>query len=114
MNPKLELEQIIGDILGTKKLIITAAGLSGLGRKSNDGVTYFGSKSKNIMNSKVDFELNIESEIPKTLTSPYIFMIYFRKEEQKFYIKSLLSKTKDEQHSLPLINYQVIQPYVRL
>lgn len=101
------MEQIVGNILGITKLKITAAGLKGTMRKANDGVTYFGIKSNKLKN-KIDYELNLEGNF-KDSTHSLIFMIYFRKDEQKFYIKS---SSKDSSMSLPVVQIQITQPYV--
>lgn len=102
------MEQIAGNLFGTEKLSISAAGLKGTGRKANDGVTFFGIKS-NIMKSKIDFELNLEGNF-KDNPNSLIFMVYFRKDEQKFYIKSY--KSSKDSLSLPIVNIQITQPYV--
>lgn len=107
-NPVIEIKQIQGNLLSTEKIRLTSVGLKNTGRKANDGVTFFGIKS-NINKSEIDFELNLEGDF-KDNPNSLIFMVYFRKEEKKFYLKS--HKSSIGSISLPIVNIQITQPYV--
>ena len=106
-SSKLILEEIEGDILNGNKIEINAGGMVG-GRGKKDGFTIFGLKNyaynlkqksrdeKNDIDHKnqmfsPDFELNYEME----LSFPYIFSIYYKKEDKSYYIRSFSGKGSD-------------------
>lgn len=105
---KIILEEINGNLLNGQKIEINAAGMVG-GRNKKDGYTIFGqkflnltknssedsdnedSKEKNENQYLLDFELNYA----QYLSYPYIFAIYYKKEEKSFYIKGFSGKGSD-------------------
>ena len=120
-SSKLILEEIDGNLFRGQKIEIDAGGMVG-GRGKKDGFTIFGlNNSKKEINSdennkinnnnainkekevnvkqenekshtfKNDFELNY-SEI---LSYPYVFVIYYKKEEKSYYIRAFSGKGSD-------------------
>ena len=102
-SSKLILEEVKCNLLYGKKIEITAAGMVG-GRNKRDGFSIFGLK-KDIdselddSNSKSDigniFSSDYELNYSPFLSYPYIFTIYFKKEEKSFYIKAFSGKGSD-------------------
>ena len=107
-SPKIILEEINCNLLNGKKIEINAAGMIG-GRNKNDGFSIFGLKkfidiSKNSSENTEDdikpennnpFIPDFELNYPNFLSYPYIFTIYFKKEEKSFYIKAFSGKGSD-------------------
>jgi hypothetical protein len=111
-SPKLILEEIDGNLFNGKKIEINAGGMVE-GRNKKDGFTIFGQKivlntnssnlspevqnndnnNNNEQNDKIinDFELNYPSALPY----PYIFAIYYKKEEKAYYIRAYSGKGSD-------------------
>ena len=111
-SPKLILEEIDGNLFNGKKIEINAGGMVE-GRNKKDGFTIFGQKiilNANIsnLNSEVqnndnnnnneqddkiinDFELNYTNDLPY----PYVFAIYYKKEEKAYYIRAYSGKGSD-------------------
>ena len=101
-SSKLILEEIDCNLFNGKKIEINAAGMIG-GRGKKDGFTIFGQKNINedsdMDDSKLenqnpfypDYELNYSPY----LSYPYIFAIYYKKEEKSFYIKAYSGKGSD-------------------
>ena len=113
-GPKLILEEIDGNLFNGKKIEINAGGMVE-GRNKKDGFTIFGQKTilnanssnlnseiknndnnnnnNNEQNDKIinDFELNYTNSIPY----PYIFAIYYKKEEKAYYIRAYSGKGSD-------------------
>ena len=101
-SSKILLEEINCDLFNGKKIEINAGGMVG-GRNKKDGFSIFGQKNiyeeSDSENSKSkdenlfypDYELNYSP----FLSYPYIFAIYFKKEEKSFYIKSYSGKGSD-------------------
>ena len=113
-SPKLILEEIDGNLFNGKKIEINAGGMVE-GRNKKDGFTIFGQKTilnanssnlnseiknndnnnnnNNEQNDKIinDFELNYTNSIPY----PYIFAIYYKKEEKAYYIRAYSGKGSD-------------------
>ena len=114
---KLVLEEIDGNLFDGKTIEINAGGMVG-GRGKKDGFTIFGQKNintdikldSNINNNdiidnknqikdkndnnlifKPDFELNY----PESITYPYIFAIYYKKEDKSYYIRAFSGKGSD-------------------
>ena len=95
-SAKIILEEIKGNLLDGEKIEINAGGMVG-GRGKYDGFAIFGQKnpkaednnSKN--NFKPDFELNYGEYLPY----PYIFSIYYKKEEKSYYIRAFSGKGSD-------------------
>lgn len=102
-------------------MTITAAGLVNSKRKSRDGFTFFGTKCEDEeMNKQIDYELNITVNCnnssmsnSQTKQSPLIFMIYFNKEECKYFIRAYTSLNKKKNETeLPYIIVQIKNSYV--
>ena len=107
-SSKLIIEEIEGNIFNRKKIEINAGGMIG-GRDKRDGFSIFSQKicDNNLMsktskeindlneeNNKMfipDFELNYD----KNLSFPYIFVIYYKKEEKCYYIRAFSGKGSD-------------------
>ena len=111
-SPKLILEEIDGNLFNGKKIEINAGGMVE-GRNKKDGFTIFGQKiilNANIsnLNSEVqnndnnnnneqddkiinDFELNYTNDLPY----PYVFAIYYKKEEKSYYIRAYSGRGSD-------------------
>ena len=120
-SSKLILEEIDGNLFRGQKIEIDAGGMVG-GRGKKDGFTIFGlNNSKKGINSdennkinnnnainneeevnakrdneknhifKNDFELNYS----ETLSYPYVFVIYYKKEEKSYYIRAFSGKGSD-------------------
>ena len=116
-SSKLILEEIDGNLFQGRKIEINAGGMVG-GRGKKDGFTIFGqNNSKKEINSeesnkinnnnieevnmkpenkknhifKNDFELNYS----ETLSYPYVFVIYYKKEEKSYYIRAFSGKGSD-------------------
>jgi len=115
-SPKLILEEIDGNLFQGRKIEIDAGGMVG-GRGKKDGFTIFGqNNSKKEKNSdernkiyndnainnveeaneknhifKIDFELNYS----EALSYPYVFVIYYKKEEKSYYIRAYSGKGSD-------------------
>ena len=116
---KLVLEEIDGNLFDGKTIEINAGGMVG-GRGKKDGFTIFGKKNlnkeikleSNINNNnnqikdkevkdnsknndncifKPDFELNY----PEVISYPYIFAIYYKKEDKSYYIRAFSGKGSD-------------------
>ena len=102
-SSKLILEEIKCNLLNGKRIEITAAGMVG-GRNKRDGFSIFGLKRE--YDSDLD-DSNSKSEVGNIFISdydlnyspflsyPYIFTIYFKKEEKSFYIKAFSGKGSD-------------------
>ena len=111
-SPKLILEEIDGNLFNGKKIEINAGGMVE-GRNKKDGFTIFGQKiilnanisnlnsevqnndnnNNNEENEKIinDFELNYTNDLPY----PYVFAIYYKKEEKAYYIRAYSGKGSD-------------------
>ena len=95
-SSKLILEEIEGNLFSGKKIEINAGGMVG-GRGKNDGFTIFG--QKNDENNKKDensiFYPDYELNYSEKLLYPYIFVIYYKKEEKSYYIRAYSGKGSD-------------------
>ena len=84
------------------------------GRGKNDGVSIFSTVNSNISKKfKPDFELNFEEKIHY----PYIFAIYYHRDNKNYYIRAYSGKNSDnrllyiklnEYYSLPLKEKEII------
>ena len=61
------------------------------GRNLKDGVTIFGKSKNNKENFKLDFELNYE----ENLNYPYIFAIYYQRENKNYFLRAFSGKESD-------------------
>ena len=113
---KLIIEEIDGTLLNGKIIEINAGGMVN-GRNKKDGFTIFGQK-RNIKaknsNKKISFEKeinnnqnqnnnndndifipDIEINFSKYLGYPYIFAIYYKREDKSYYIRAYCGKGSD-------------------
>ena len=113
---KLIIEEIDGKLLNGKIIEINAGGMVN-GRNKKDGFTIFGQKrnikAKNA-NKKISFEKeinnnqnqnnnndndifipDIEINFSKNLGYPYIFAIYYKREDKSYYIRAYCGKGSD-------------------
>jgi hypothetical protein len=112
----LFLEEESGDVLRNNKLKINAGGLIGGMRKMKDGVAIFG-KMNTAAEVNSDFELNLDESF-KNNSGPYVFLIYYKKETNCYYIRGYREKAnsiseliliKLNQHcELPLVKKEII------
>ena len=120
-SSKLILEEIDGNLFQGRKIEIDAGGMVG-GRGKKDGFTIFGQnnskKEKNsVENNKINnnndinnseevnlkkeneknhiFKNDFELNYPETLSYPYVFVIYYKKEEKSYYIRAFSGKGSD-------------------
>ena len=114
---KFILEEIDGTLLNGKIIEINAGGMVD-GRNKRDGFAIFGQKkygNTNNSNSEIQVQNNINNLInnnnnndnndlfipdielnySKYLAYPYIFAIYYKREEKKFYIRAYCGKGSD-------------------
>lgn len=107
--------------------MITAAGLTTSHRKARDGFTLFGtitSETDEEMNKMIDFDLNLSftnnSHLQENMSyydkkpNPLIFMIYFRIDQEKYFIKAHKQPENHIGNELPYIIVQINKPYVRI
>lgn len=110
--PKLLLKTLIGDALNNDNLIITSAGLVGGLRNSRDTVAFFGCRQfDGNLDAKIDYELNISNSNLSQLYSPIVFLIYFKKEDKKYYIKTF-PQSKESSNNVPNVIVQIKDSYV--
>lgn len=107
---KIIISEEEGNLLNGKSLTINAKGMEG-GRNMNDGVAIFGKLNQDEENSKEnifkpDFELNYEEK----LNYPYIFAIYYDKEQKKFFIRAFSGKGSDNRILFIKLNGQFGMP----
>ena len=80
-----------GSLFNKRQVKINAAGLIG-GRGAKDGVAIFGIMNNNSnTNFKADFDLNYNA----TSNLPYVFTIYYHRENKKYYIRAYSGKNTD-------------------
>ena len=116
--PILHLNTITGNAINNEELIITAAGLVKSIRKSRDMVTFFGYKpfEKDFnfsLNNMIDYELCISNVNSSQLISSIVFLIYFKKEVEKYYIKTDFKLNKNNS-GIPNVLVQIKEPYVSI
>lgn len=93
-------------------LTITASGLATSSRKEKDGITFFGCKNFDTQDKVIDYELNLNSNNLSVIYSSIVFIIYFNKEDCKYYLKAVKSN-KYSEGGLPNIIVQIPDYYVR-
>ena len=97
-------------------MTITAGGLKNSLRKARDGVTFFGCNNLDQLDDEqkkvIDYELNLNSNNLSQIYSSIVFIIYFNKEERKYYLKAIKNK-KEGELGLPNIIIQIPEHYVR-
>lgn len=120
-SSKLILEELDGNLFRGQKIEIDAGGMVG-GRGKKDGFTIFGQNNSkkeknsvennkinnnNAINNSEEVNLNKENEknhifkndfelnYPETLSYPYVFVIYYKKEEKSYYIRAFSGKGSD-------------------
>ena len=103
-SSKIIIEEIEGNLFNGEKIEINAGGMVG-GRGKRDGFAIFGQKNEkndeNLQKSnnnnsdedifKPDCELNYSEHLPY----PYIFTIYYKKNEKAYYIRAFSGKGSD-------------------
>ena len=77
-----------GGLLNGKAYEINAKGVTPSLRRINDGIAVFG-VSKTESNSVPDVILNLTKESFDKLKNPNVFLIYYRRDYQKFYLESV-------------------------
>ena len=93
-SSKLILEEIEGNLFSEKKIEINAGGMIG-GRNKKDGFSIFGQNLEKNSNNDMfipDFELNLSNN---NFSYPYIFSIYYKRENKSYYIRSYSGKGSD-------------------
>ena len=93
-SSKLILEEIEGNLFSEKKIEINAGGMIG-GRNKKDGFSIFGQNLEKNSNNEMfipDFELNLSNN---NFSYPYIFSIYYKRENKSYYIRSYSGKGSD-------------------
>ena len=98
-SSKLILNEIEGKLFKDKKIEINAGGMLG-GRNKKDGFTIFGLNTEKSSNNDMfipDLELNISNENinSNNFLYPYIFSIYYKREDKSYYIRSYSGKGSD-------------------
>lgn len=94
-NPRIELEEVEGNILNGEKIEICATGMihSSI-RQANDGISYFGITNNNNTGfkeyTKLDFVLNLDS---LNTASNVIFKVFFDKKTKKYFISSNIGES---------------------
>lgn len=112
--PSLILNKIMGDCFDNKQIEIKASGLIGSRRNARDGIVLFGSKSIGQFDQIIDYEINMRLSNNTSITNPsLVFMIYFKKDMKKYYIRAC-KNTQDQEGGLPSILVQITKPYVSL
>ena len=102
-SSKLILEEIEGSLFNGKIIEINAGGMVE-GRNKSDGFAIFGQKKNS--NSEINEEKQIndnndifipdyELNYTKYLLYPYIFTIYYKKEDKSYYIRAYSGKGSD-------------------
>jgi hypothetical protein len=89
-SPIIIIKEDDGKLLNGKEITINASGMIG-GRNLKDGVTIFGKSKNNKENFKLDFELNYE----ENLNYPYIFAIYYQRENKNYFLRAFSGKESD-------------------
>jgi hypothetical protein len=102
----LGIEDSQGQILNGQKLIINASGLEGGLRKKSDGVTFFGLKmyknqdTNSISNSNISSNPIINDVIlnykGNTIEKDHLFYIFFKRNQQKYYIRNSDEEKKND------------------
>lgn len=85
--PKLLLELIQGDVFKGSTITILPSGLLSSKRRASDGISLFGFKGTNEVSKLIDYEINNYNVDNRQETSTIVFMIYFKKEEEKYFIR---------------------------
>ena len=102
-SSKLRLEEMDGNLFNGKIIEINAGGMVD-GRNKKDGFTIFGQKNiwseendqKQLDNNNNDlFIPDYELNNSKFLLYPYIFAIYYKKEDKSYYIRAYSGKGSD-------------------
>ncbi len=110
--PKITLKSIVGDAFNNEELVITSAGLKTSLRGARDSVTFFGCRqTDNTIDKMIDYELNISNSNISQVYSSILFLIYFKKDMKRFYIKSYI-QNKDSSNIIPNVIIQITEPYV--
>lgn len=109
--PSLKLKSVFGEAIRNETIEILASGYAGSKRNSRDGVTFFGCRQKEVLDPMIDYELNITNSNLNQIYSSIIFMIYFKKDELKYYLRAV-KQSNETGEGLPNIIIQISEPYV--
>jgi hypothetical protein len=93
-SSKIIIEEIEGNLFDGKKIEINAGGMVG-GRGKRDGFAIFGQKNHGNASNEDKFTPDYELHYNEQLPYPYIFTIYFKKEEKAYYIRAFSGKGSD-------------------
>lgn len=78
-------------MLGQKEIIVNAKGVIGGLRQKSNGLAYFGKEAFDNKGKPInDFIVNLKDEI----LSNSIFLIYYRRDNSKYYLRMLESNSK--------------------
>ena len=88
--PTVILEEIEGNILNNKLLLINAQGLVNGERKEKDGIAFFGTSLKKDDKIVNDFVLNISNDDSEL--GLFTFLIFYKKENNKYYLRAYRDK----------------------
>lgn len=84
----LKISEIDGTLLKSQEYIINAKGVRPSLRSQEDGIAMFGLNRQG-SNVKPDVELIIPQDKQDLIKNPTIFMIYYRRDYQKFYLETV-------------------------
>lgn len=113
LAPRLILQDLEGNLLNGKKLIIDAAGLRNSLRIKRDGIVFFGLNRSSIdfndkesNESSNDYILNISNS---KLDLDHLFMIYYYRKTATYFIKSFI---KEFSNSTMMLTLKATNPYI--
>lgn len=116
--PRLTIEDLDGNLLNGKKLLIDAAGLFNSIRKKRDGIVFFGLHNSSIVSNNNDssncndneplddFKLNIPNV---KCTLDHLLMIYYHRKTATYFMKSFI---KEINNCTIIMTLKVNKPYV--
>ena len=81
------IQETEGDIFSKKTFTINAAGITPSLREAKDGISIFGVNLPDNKDYLPDVKLNISEEKKAKIKKQNIFLIYYRKDLQKFYLE---------------------------
>lgn len=108
--PKLKLLLIQGNLFKEKFLDIYASGLECSKRKALDGVNFFGYMKMGEVEQLIDYEIDMDIKNLSENQSSIIFMVYFKRDDAKYYIRNYSKKRLDNGKASVLI--KIDKPYV--
>ena len=81
------IQELDGDIFSKKTFTINASGVTESLRKAKDGISIFGVNYPESKDYLPDVLLNVPEEKKKKIKKQNLFLIYYRKDFQKFYLE---------------------------